>query len=430
VNKGKSPFWNAVYLFTGRILSALFGFLSTVYCAQRVGVLNFGWLTFSLSLVSYGLILTDFGLLTFGVRKMVQSPEEKRFPQELISLRLLLALIVFSFLFILSQKLNKPPAVKKLIIFYSLFLFANSLSLEWFFQAKERMDYVGINRILISFGYLLLLFLLVRKELDYQRVPFAFLFGQVVGAIFLLLVYKKEGGEISLIFSPKIFKRLFLSALPLGTINILQILYTYFGIILLGFIGQGEELGIYSAMHRLLLTTLIIDFVASFLFLPLITSFYQSEFNNLPKVFEILNRVVLFFTLPVVIICLIFSQPLISFFLGRNYLAGISLLRILIFFLPLTTLSTLYGTGLLAQKREKTLLLNTLIGTLFNIASSPILYFSLGSRGIALGLVSGELIILTFNLIAVRRKIRFSLKKSLIPILTRDEIRFLTRREL
>ncbi|MEO0102091.1 MAG: flippase [candidate division WOR-3 bacterium] len=425
-----SPLKNVIYLFGGRGFASLFGFLATIYCAQKVGVTNFGWLSFALSLVSYALILTDFGLLTLGVRKLTQSPTEEKFPSHLLSLRLFLATLFFLFLLLLTHLLNKPLPVKKLTLVYSLFLFINSFSLEWFFQAKERMNYVGINRILISSGYLFLLLLLVKKEPDYQKVPVAFLFSQAIGTLFLLLSYKREGKPLSLTFNLPTFKNLFLTALPLGITNILQILYTYFGIILLGFIGQPEELGIYSAMHRILFSTLVIDFVASFLFLPIISSFYQTQFNKLPKLFTILNRLLLFFTLLVVLIVLIFAPSLIGFFLGRNYLPGTNILRILIFFLPFTTLSTLYATGLIAGKREKKLLFNTLVGTLTNIALSPLFYFQLNGLGIALAFVLGEFVILTLNLISVRKEIKFSLRKGLIPIITNQEIKFLTQREL
>lgn len=425
-----SPLQNVIYLFGSRGIASLFGFLATIYCAQKVGVTNFGWLSFALSLVSYALILTDFGLLTLGVRKLTQSPTEEKLPHELLSLRLFLAILVFLFLLLITHLLNKPATVKKLTLLYSLFLFINSFSLEWFFQAKERMNYVGINRILVSSGYLFLLLLLVRKEPDYQKVPIAFLLGQAIGTFFLLLSYKKGGKPLSLTFNLPIFKNLFFTALPLGITNILQILYTYFGIILLGFIGQPEELGIYSAMHRILFSTLVIDFVASFLFLPIISSFYQTQFHKLPKLFAILSRTILFFTLLVVLIVLILSPSLIAFFLGRNYLPGRNILRVLIFFLPFTTLSTLYATSLIAGKREKNLLFNTLVGTLTNIVLSPLLYFRLNGLGIALAFVLGEFLILTLNLVSVRKEVKFSLREGLIPIITNQEIKFLTRREL
>ncbi len=428
--KGLSPLPNALYLFGGRILSALFTFFATLYSAQRVGVINFGWLSFALSLVSYALILTDFGLLTFGVRELSSGRREERLPQQIITFRLFLSLIVFIILLFITQVLKKPAGVKRLIFFYSLFLFINSLSLEWFFQSKERMDYVGINRVLTSFGYLFFLLLLVREEGDYAKVPFAFHLGQALGIIFLLLAYERGGRRFFFTLNFKVFKEIFLSAFPLGIINALQIFYTYFGIILLGLIGQSEELGIYSAMHRLLFSTLIIDFVFSFLFLPLISSFVQTQPEKLPKVLEISNRFILLLTLPVILIVLIFSPSLISLFFGKAYLKGEDLLRILIFFLPLTTLSTLYAASLIAQKKERFLLRNTGLGTLLNILLSFLFYPQWRGFGIALAFVIGELVILALNLLSVRRMINFSFARAFLPIVTNQEIRFLTRREV
>ncbi len=425
-----SPFKNAIYLFGGEILAHLLGFIATLYCAQKVGVINFGWINFSLSLVSYGLILANFGLLTLGVKRLSQHQEEN-ITDNLLSLRLILAVFVFLILAIIATFLRKPPVVKNLLYLYSLFLFINAFSLEWFFQAKERMEYIGITRVLMSLSYLILLLIFVQNTGDYLKVPISYLFGQGIGTGFLLILYTKiKPGSLRLTFHLRQFKNLFFSALPLGTINILQVFYTYFGIILLGFIGTPQELGIYSAMYRLLFFTLIIDRVAHFLLLPLISSSYTTHFSKLPKLFVILSRIILFTTLSIVLIVLIIPSPLISVLFGKDYIEGGNLLRILVLFLPLTTLSTLYATGLIAGNREKLLLINTLIGTVINMLISPLLYIGLKGLGIGLAFIIGEFVITSLNLSACRKEIRFSLRQSLIPFITRQEIEFLRRREL
>ncbi len=425
----KSPILNASYLFGGRGLAILCNFLATVHLAKRVGVINFGWLSFSLSLTSYALILTDFGLLTLGVRRLTQEPEDKEIVSNLLSLRLFLSLIVFFLLLALTLLLSKPPTVKRLIFLYSFFLFLNSLSLDWFFQAKEEMFYIGLNRLFSSFSYLFFLYLFVKAANDYLNVPKLFLVSQGIGLLFLFFLYRRTGATFNLRFDAKKFSRLFLSALPLGLTNLLQILYTYFGIIFLGFFGQPKELGIYSAMHRLLYSTLIIDLITSYLFLPLISSFYSQGWEKLPKLFSLLTRLLLSLTLPISLLVSLFSQPLISFLFGQNYLEGAPLLCLLIFFLPLTTLSTIYATGLIAGKREKVLLFNTLIGTIINLTLSATLYFQWKTIGLVLGFLFGEVFIVTKNFLSLQKEMTLPLK-GFIPKIDREVIRFLLSREL
>ncbi len=427
--KEATPFKNALYLFTGEIISHLLGFASTFYIAQRVGVINFGWINFSLSLISYGLILTNFGLLTLGVRNVSQNTDA-HIPSKILTLRFLLSIIIFFILFIFTTSLRKPNAVKHIIYLYSFFLFINALSLEWFFQAREKMAYIGIIRVLTALAYLILLLFFVKRDNDFMLVPVAYLIANGIGTILFLTLFKRSGETLRLIFNLRIYKDLFLSALPLGTTNILQVFYTYFGIILLGFIGKSKELGIYSATHRLLYFTLIIDRVISFLLLPLISSLWKSNLSKLPKLFESLSRIILFSTLPVTIMIIGLSSLIISLLFGKDYIEGTNILRILILFLPLTTLSTLYATALIAGNREKSLLFNTLFGTFINIILSPLLYSLLNSMGISLAFVAGEFIILTLNLLSVKRTIRFSLFRSLLPVISRREIEFLQRRRI
>jgi len=69
VNK---PARNALFLFGGEGASRLLGFLTAAVLARRVGVDGFGQIGFATAILAYGMVITDFGLVSLGTREMAR----------------------------------------------------------------------------------------------------------------------------------------------------------------------------------------------------------------------------------------------------------------------------------------------------------------------------------------------------------------------
>ena len=79
------------------VLSRLLGFVVTTYLARELGVDNLGAIGFAMAILSYGLIVTDLGLLKLGTREVARNrAHAQALASGVVALRLMLAFIALA----------------------------------------------------------------------------------------------------------------------------------------------------------------------------------------------------------------------------------------------------------------------------------------------------------------------------------------------
>ena len=116
---------------------------------------------------------------------------------QILGLRLGLALIIL-FIFIIGLLLIPGNSSTKTIVFlYLLSLVPFAFLVEFVFQGREEMHYIGISRFVQYAVYVSLLFLLLKTGEDIHLVPVSFLIGYCIAGIFLLAVLFKKYKSIA-----------------------------------------------------------------------------------------------------------------------------------------------------------------------------------------------------------------------------------------
>jgi O-antigen/teichoic acid export membrane protein len=391
----RGPVRNAGYLFAGEAASRVFGFLTTAVLARRLGLDGFGQIGFAAAVMAYGVVFTDFGLMTVGTRSVARDRSlAGNLVGDLAPLRLLLSLGAAAVMVLIALVLPKPGMVKWLLVLYAGAVVVQSVMLEWVFIGAEKMGLVSISRVVTNCTYFGLVLLLVRNARSVLLVPVAFGAATALGALVLFSVLVPRFGLPRLRLVPTQWRDLLKSAWPIGASSLLTQLHVNLGLILLGLVATFHQTGIYNSAYRLVFFLMTLDRVFYTAFFPVVSRFLKDQPGRLAELVGTMVRMILALSIPLCVGAFILARPILGGVFSVQYAGAFPVLRILVWFLPLSMFNSLAGYTLLAAGNERRFLRNTAIGVgaavVFNLVAVPLA----GATGAALAIVAGEAFLL------------------------------------
>lgn len=398
---------NALLMLAGEVGARLLGFLVAAVLARRLGVNGFGQVGFAMSVMAWGLIASRFGLLTVGVREAARDRSSvPRLAGNIIALRLLLGGAAVAGIAVFALLVPKPAAVKWLLVLFGLSVPVQALLLEWVFTGTERMQHVALARVVNNLVYFGLVALLVRGPGNLLYVPLAFGAAAGASALLLLWVHAREFGWPRPRLDRRLARELLAGAWPVGLAAVLTQFHVGFGVVALFLLRGDQAAGLYNAAFRVVFVLLMADRVLQAVFLPVITRQFHHDPARLNTTTGAALRVIVTLALPVVISGSLIGRPGLEFLFGADFAAAGPVLNVMVWFFPLSLLTTLTGYLLLAARRERRFLLNTGIGVAAGLGLSLAGVIVLGPVGAAAGAVAGELVLLALMGAAFLREVR------------------------
>jgi len=387
-------------------------FLVIVYLARILAPANFGKIGFAQAVVAYFLLPVNLGLTVLGVREVARDRDSiDNYASNIVSLRLILALFSFCSLLAFVTFIHRSDEVKYLIVVYGLTLFSSALLIEWLFQGIEKMQFIGMARVLDKLLYGALIFLWVRSSKELLLIPYLWLAGSLVGAGFLIFVFVRRLGKLRLRFNFSFWKNLMRRALPMGAAAIMIQIYYNFDVVMLGFIKGDKVVGWYSAAYKLIL--LIWGFIPIFVnaVFPLMSRYYTESQEKLRTLISSTTRLLSTVALPLGIGGTILARPIMGFLYGEKFNQGIIGFQILIWSVVIICIRCIYEHSFLACNLEKRFMWGVALGALTNIGLNIILipYYSL--KGAAVATVISEFVFSAYLLSYFRVMSRIQILK-------------------
>ena len=155
-------------------ISLIIPLLIYPYLISIIGVANFGMVALAQSLVTFFVIVVDYGFNLTGNRDASRNRSDPKklslILSTVLSVKIVLTLLSFLLLSVLVF------AVPKFRVEYELFLWSfavvigqTSLS-NWLFQGIEQMKYVVYANLIAKIGFVIMILLMIRVESDYLYV--------------------------------------------------------------------------------------------------------------------------------------------------------------------------------------------------------------------------------------------------------------------
>jgi len=174
--KQKSISTNYIYNTVLKVLNILFPMITFPYIARVLTASGVGKINFSLSVISYFILLSRVGIPMYGVRECAKYRDDKKqltkTVQEIFIINigsLIISLILF---YLILFNSNTLANYKDILSILSINIISTTIGMEWFYQAIEEYKYITLRNIFVKIVSLFLIFLLIREQNDYNIYAF------------------------------------------------------------------------------------------------------------------------------------------------------------------------------------------------------------------------------------------------------------------
>ena len=382
----------------GRAVNQILRYVSVLILVKYLGTINYGYLTIGFTILSIGVILSNFGL-NYGVFRFVPiflAQNEISKVKGVISFCIrrvaIYAIIVAIVMFFGAELIainifNKPPLVDYIQLFSIAIPFSVlSTMIFHIFKGFSHINYkILIEDILILIVRIILYLFCLYFGLSAMGIVISYsislLIGLIAGIYFLIKIFpqmsdKKIKPEINISEITKYSYPLFLS-------SFLAIFLNRTDILMLSYYLPADQIAIYSISHKLAILVFFIANATFAIFTPTMAKFFAKakliEMNNISIRIVYWVSIV---TIPLFLSITLFSEDLLGFF-GRDFVVGKTALIILSVSFLLNSLLGFAGQLLGVLGKSKVILINSLMAGILNIILNFVLVPHFGIIGAA-----------------------------------------------
>lgn len=384
---------NLLSQIAGDVGSRVLGFFITVYMARVLGPGGFGVVSLGLAALSYLQLAGSPGIQLLEVRNAAAlAVVDHQRVGSVLSLRLVLASVLWVVTTGVALLFVADGPSRNIVLLFLPSLFPLALMLDWFFQGKESLSTIAVSRLLQYVVYGLLVILLIRTADDVYAAAIAFGAGLVVAAVILWVAYSRRWGRIPLQWSPVEWRAILRKGIPVGAAMLLAQSVTNLPPIVIGYLTTAHDVGIFSSALKLIFLLLMIDRLFNALFLPVVTRYFSSGGDDLHGLVATTLRVLLAILVPLVVVGIILGRHVVLLVFGPQYENSTILFDILLGYVALTVLNSVFVCILVGSNNEQTYTRMLTWGSVWLCAGVVGGTLLMGPVGAAIGVVLGEFV--------------------------------------
>ncbi len=398
--------YNFIMNFIMTASSILFPLITFPYVSRVLLPAGNGKIAFVSSVTAYFTLFASLGIPTYGIRACAKVRDDReqlsKTVQEILiinSVTMLAAFMAFFFSILMIPKFYEE---KELFLIYMAGMAMNLFAMNWLFNALEQYSYITICNLAVKTVSLALMFLLVKEADDYILYGGITVFAGSASYLFnfiyarRFITFRKNG----VYEFRKHLKAILVFFAMSAAINV----YTNLDVVMLRFMKGNSEVGYYNTAIKIksLLTTLITSLGT--VLLPRLSYYAKKEQKEI--FYQTISKVanfVMVFGVPVMCYFMMFAKESILLLAGREYMASVIPMVILMPTVLLIGLSNITGIQVLTpQDEEKKVLYSILWGAGADFVLNLALIPRYASSGAAFATVMAEWIVLTVQCIYLR----------------------------
>ena len=164
----KSIKLNAILNSIKTLMNILFPLITTSYLSRVLGKGGFGKFNYSVSIVSYFLLIAGLGISTYGIREGAKvrddSAKENKFASEVFTLNVLSTVIAYLCLFVLLACSKGLVSYSTYILVISMTIVFTTLGADWINSIYEDFWYLTLRYIVVQLISIVLMLIFVRSK--------------------------------------------------------------------------------------------------------------------------------------------------------------------------------------------------------------------------------------------------------------------------
>ena len=197
IKENRTVLTNFSYLTLLQFVTLLGPLITYPYLVRTIGFHLYGIVIYAQVLVSYISLIVDFGFNSIGAKEIASNRDDPNVISEIVSSIQLNKLIIWFICFIIYFiVICFVPFFKdhKFVYISSFFITFNELLFPvWLFQGIEKMKYTTYINVFVKLLFILLIFIVVKKNTDYIYIPLLNSIGALMAGLFsYYVIIKKE----------------------------------------------------------------------------------------------------------------------------------------------------------------------------------------------------------------------------------------------
>lgn len=409
----KNAIINVIYTISNIAFPLLtFPYVSRILLAEGLGKVSL----FS-SIANYAILFASLGISTYGIRATARVREnEQELSQvtaELLSINLIstiIVLLVFACVIPFVDRLNREP---ELLIINGVLVLSSTLSMSWLYSGLEQYSYIAKRSIALKTVSAILIFIFVKDAFDYKKYAAIVAFSSI-GSYLLNFLYSRNFVDLFKIQTLK-WKRHLKPMLLLFASILAVSVYTELDTIMLGFLRDDTEVGLYSMAVKIKGVLLNCINAVSAVLLPRM-SYYLSEHNvkDYNNVLKVSTALVFMFSIPMAALFILEARDSILIIGGESYLGAVLCMQTVMPILLISGFSNVLGNQvLIPQGLDACFMKAVLVGAAVDFGLNIILMPKYGCVGAAIATLIAEVLQMSIQFIYASKYI-----KTNIPLLT------------
>lgn len=399
----KTLFANFTYLSILEIIGLLLPLISYPYVIRTVGADNYGVVVFCQAIITYVVIIINFGYNVSATRKISENRTN------VFKIREIYSSIVYQKLLIFAICLVSGLFVLIFLKYdYSVILLGFiGLCIQevffptWLFQGLERMKFITIITFVAKCSCLILIFLFVHDKKDYACIPVLYSIGGFFTSVLSVIILKKKFDIYFVKVSKYRMKEDFLESLPFFTSRLSAIVMERGNVLVIGTFFSYDMVAIYDLCAK----------IVSILKTPF-SLVAQVIYPNVAKSKNMLLvkksiKIVLLFGAFVCLFVYLFAPNIILLLSDTSMLGAVSILKIMVLYVPIVGISYLFGASVLVVKgysREYNLSVVYSVLLYILMLLSFISFSKVNLYTMALAFVAPELFVALYRICIVKYK--------------------------
>ena len=331
-NKVKTVFANMSWLMVSQLLTSVLAFVWTILTARYLGPSDYGIFGTAVSLSTLFGVFATFGISTYIVRSISTDFEnEDKYVNNTLSLKIFLAIIYFTLIFITTVLLGWKRYVIGICLLFALEYFIKTIDDIFFasFQAHEKMKYQAITNIVFNVLTFVFIVLVVLTDWGLLGITFAYIFANLAGMFYAYYAMRKHIMKPKLTFDFQFYKKLIKAGIPFALTGIFYIIYYSIDVVMITQFSSTYATGLYNSAYKLINVLNLFYSIYTAAVFPVMSKLFVGEKDLLNMSFIKSMKYLTLVTLPIAVFTTFYGYDLIAIY-GSEFMEAGGVLQILI----------------------------------------------------------------------------------------------------
>lgn len=392
------PFRNISWLSLATIFNYLLPLITIPYVVRIIGVELFGVVSLALSIMSYCVIVVDFGFNLTATQEIAQNKSNKKATDKIFWS---VFFVKFGLLIIVSISLSFIiyfiPDLKKYatVYFYSfIMVVANVFYPIWYFQGMENMRTVSLLGIISRIISVILIILFLKEKTQFYLYPLFLSVSQLIVSMYSM-VYLIKSYKVNFTFPSRIDIWLQIhNGFTIFITSLTVSLYTSSTVIILGIFTNTYITGLFSGIERIVQSLKgLFNPISQAMYPYLATKFQTQQELARKQILQLGMSTLIIFGI-ISLIVFIFANQLTTMILGEEFTEAYKILKILSPLILIVPIGNIFGIQGLLNLGQKKLFTKTVVLTgILGIVAFIIATINYQAIGLSFTILTTELIL-------------------------------------